>query len=121
MTMNRLIQPCSEHAMPDWIRRSALADILEVDFAHLRDKTLYRHLDRLHPQRAQIEAALAERERTLFNCANPCVLYDLTSTYFEGQAALNPKAKRGYSRDHRPDCKQGVGGRGVKGEGVPGG
>src|SRR3990172_12580376 len=40
MTMNRLIQPCSEHAMPDWIRRSALADILDVDFAHLRDKAL---------------------------------------------------------------------------------
>jgi len=119
MTMNRLIQPCSEHAMPDWIRRSALADILDVDFAHLRDKALYGHLDRLHPQRAPIEAALAERERTLFNCANTCVLYDLTSTYFEGQAALNPKAKRGYSRDHRPDCKQVVVGLVINAEGFP--
>jgi len=119
MTMNRLIQPCSEHAMPDWIRRSALADILAVDFTHLRDKALYRHLDRLHPQRARIETALAERERTLFNCANTCLLYDLTSTYFEGQSALNPKAQRGYSRDHRPDCKQVVVGLVLNAEGFP--
>lgn len=119
MTMNRLIRPCSEHAMPDWIRRSALADILEVDFDHLRDQTLYRHLDRLHPQRTQIEAALAERERTLFSCDNTCFLYDLTSTYFEGQATCNPKAQRGYSRDHRPDCKQVVVGLVINGEGFP--
>lgn len=119
MTMNRLIRPCSEHAMPDWIRRSALADILEVDFDHLRDQTLYRHLDRLHPQRTQIEAALAERERTLFSCDNTCFLYDLTSTYFEGQATCNPKAKRGYSRDHRPDCKQVLIGLAVNRDGFP--
>jgi transposase len=119
MTMNRLVHPCSEHAMPDWIRRTALADILEVDFRRLRDKPLYRHLDRLHPQRAAIEAALAERERTLFNCENTFFLYDLTSTYFEGQALANPKAKRGYSRDHRPDCKQVVVGLVINGEGFP--
>jgi transposase len=119
MTMNRLIRPCSEHAMPDWIRRSALADIVEVDFDHRRDKTLYRHLDRLHPQRTQIEAALAERERTLFSCDHTCFLYDLTSTYFEGQATCNPKAKRGYWRDHRPDCKQVVVGLVINGEGFP--
>jgi transposase len=105
--------------MPDWIRRSALADILEVDFDHLRDQTLYRHLDRLHPQRTQIEAALAERERTLFSCDNTCFLYDLTSTYFEGQATCNPKAKRGYSRDHRPDCKQVLIGLAVNRDGFP--
>ena len=119
MTMNRLIHPCSEHAMPHWIRRTALADILGVDFRRLRDDALYRHLDRLHPKRAAIEAALAERERTLFNCDNTFFLYDLTSTYFEGQALANPKAKRGYSRDHRPDCKQVVVGLVINGEGFP--
>jgi len=119
MTMNRLIHPCSEHAMPEWIRRTALADIVGVDFGRLRDKALYRHLDRLHPQRAAIEAALAERERTLFNCKNTFLLYDLTSTYFEGQALANSKAKRGYSRDHRPDCKQVVVGLVINGEGFP--
>ena len=119
MTMNRLIHPCSEHAMPDWIRRTALADIVGVDFARLRDKALYRNLDRLHPQRKAIEAALAERERTLFNCDRTVFLYDLTSTYFEGQALQNPKATRGYSRDHRPDCKQVVVGLVINREGFP--
>jgi hypothetical protein len=119
MTMNRLIHPCSEHAMPDWIRRSALADILGGDFSRLRDKALYLHLDLLHPKRVAIEAALAERERTLFNCISTVFLYDLTSTYFEGQARRNPKAKRGYSRDHRPDCKQVVVGLVINGEGFP--
>ena len=119
MTMNRLIHPCSEHAMPDWIRRTALADILMVDFRRLHDQALYRQLDRLHPQRAAIEAALAERERTLFNCDNTVLLYDLTSTYFEGQARRTPKARRGYSRDHRADCKQVVVGLVLNGEGFP--
>ncbi len=106
MTLNRLVRPASEHAMPDWIRRTALADILGTDFATLADDALYRNLDRLHPQRAAIEQALAARERTLFNLDDTIYLYDLTSTYFEGQCPRNPQAKRGYSRDHRPDCKQ---------------
>jgi hypothetical protein len=66
MTLNRLVSPASEHAMPDWIRRTALADILTTDFSTLSDEALYRTLDRLHPQRAAIEQALAARERTLF-------------------------------------------------------
>src|SRR6266516_64501 len=106
MTLNRLVRPASEHAMPDWIRRTALADILGTDFATLADDALYRNLDRLHPQRAAIEQALAARERTLFNLDDTIYLYDLTSTYFEGQCPDNPQAKRGYSRDSRPDCKQ---------------
>ena len=106
MTLNRLVRPASEHAMPDWIRRTALGDILGTDFATLADDALYRNLDRLHPQRAGIEQALAARERTLFNLDDTIYLYDLTSTYFEGQCPRNPQARRGYSRDHRPDCKQ---------------
>ena len=106
MTLNRLIFPLSEHAMPDWIRRTALGDILGVDFSSLHDDALYRNLDRLYPNRERIEAELAEREKTLFNLDDTLYLYDLTSTYFEGEAANNPQAKRGYSRDKRPDCKQ---------------
>jgi transposase len=106
MTLNRLIFPLSEHAMPDWMRRTALADLLGVDFSALHDDALYRNLDRLHPNRERIETELAEREKTLFHLDDTLYLYDLTSTYFEGQAASNPQAKRGYSRDKRPDCKQ---------------
>ena len=119
MTLNRLVQPASEHAMPDWIRRTALADILGLDFTALSDEALYRNLDRLHPQRARIEQALAARERTLFNLDDTIYLYDLTSTYFEGQCPLNPQAKRGYSRDHRPDCKQVVIGLVLDRDGFP--
>jgi transposase len=119
MTMNRLIAPRSEHAMPDWIRRTALGDILEVDFSELSEASLYRNLDTLHPERAVIESGLVERERNLFNLDNTIFLYDLTSTYFEGEAKLNRKAKRGYSRDKRPDCKQVVIGLVVNRDGFP--
>ena len=119
MTLNRLVSPASEHAMPDWIRRTALGDILQTDFAALADDALYRTLDRLHPQRAAIEQALAARERTLFNLDDTIYLYDLTSTYFEGQCRHNPQAQRGYSRDHRPDCKQVVVGLVLDRDGFP--
>ena len=119
MVMNRLIHPKSEHAMPDWIRNTGLGDILGEDFASLCDDSLYRNLDRLYPKRGMIESALAENERTLFNLDQTVYLYDLTSTYFEGQALLNPKAKRGYSRDKRPDCLQVVIGLVVNREGFP--
>jgi transposase len=106
MTLNRLIFPLSELSMPDWIRRTALGDILETDFSELAKDALYRNLDRLHPQRETIERELAEREKTLFNLDDTIYLYDLTSTYFEGEANANPQAKLGYSRDKRADCKQ---------------
>jgi len=106
MTLNRLIFPLSEHAMPDWMRRTALADILGTDWAALKDEALYRNLDRLHPNREVIEQQLAEREKTLFNLNDTLYLYDLTSTYFEGEALGNTSAKRGYSRDKRGDAKQ---------------
>src|SRR5437867_2791560 len=119
MTLNRLICPLSEHAMPDWIRRTALGDILTEDFSKLDDDALYRNLDRLHPNREHIERALAEKEKTLFNLDDTVYLYDLTSTYFEGQAKANPQAKRGYSRDKRPDCKQVVVGLVLDRDGFP--
>jgi transposase len=119
MTLNRLVHPASEHAMPDWIRRTALGDILGSSVEGLVDDALYRNLDRLHPQRAVIEQGLAERERTLFNLDESIYLYDLTSTYFEGQCLANPQAKRGYSRDQRPDCKQVVVGLVLDRDGFP--
>jgi transposase len=119
MTLNRLICPLAEHAMPDWIRRTALGGILQEDFSTLVDETLYRNLDRLHPQRESIERDLAEREKTLFNLDDTVFLYDRTSAYFEGEARANPQAKRGYSRDKRPDCKQVVVGLVLDREGFP--
>ncbi|MFB3075528.1 MAG: IS1634 family transposase [Candidatus Methylomirabilales bacterium] len=119
MVLNRLIHPLSEHAMPDWIRRTALGDILQTDVTDLADDALYRTLDRLHPQREVIEKKLAAQEQTLFNLDDQLYLYDLTSTYFEGQCLANPQAKRGYSRDKRPDCKQVVVGLVLGREGFP--
>lgn len=119
MTLNRLIHPDSEHAMPDWMRSTALEDILGVRLGSLAEDSLYRNLDRLHPHRAAIESALAARERALFNLDDSILLYDLTSTYFEGLCLDNPAARRGYSRDSRPDCKQVVVGLVLNGEGFP--
>lgn len=119
MTLNRLIAPLSEHAMPDWIRSTALADIVGGDFSGLNDEALYRNLDQLHPHREGIERALAEREKSLFHLDDTLYLYDLTSTYFEGQADSNPQAKRGYWRDQRPDCKQVLVGLVLDGDGFP--
>jgi transposase len=119
MVMNRLIKPKSEHAMPGWIRGTALEDILGRDFSRLSHHTLYRNLDRLHPNREKIESALAEQERDLFNLDRSVLLYDVTSTYFEGQALGNEKAKRGYSRDKRPDCPQVLVGLVINRDGFP--
>jgi transposase len=106
MTLNRLIYPLSEHATPNWLRRTAVGDILGMEFSTLTEDALYRTLDKLHPRREQIERDLATREQQLFHLDETIYLYDLTSTYFEGQAVRNRQAKRGYSRDKRPDCKQ---------------
>ena len=118
LILNRLIAPGSEHATPDWLRSTAFSDILATDIS-LSDDTLYRHLDRLYPIRGAMEKALSERERTLFNLDQSIFLYDLTSTYFEGGMAHNPLAKRGYSRDQRPDCQQVVVGLVLSRDGFP--
>lgn len=119
MTLNRLTMPLSENAMPEWIRSTAIDDILGVDFEHLSEDALYRNLDRLYPNRSVIEAALVEGERNLFNLEPTVFFYDITSTYFEGQAKKNRKARRGYSRDSRPDCKQVLVGLAIGSEGFP--
>ena len=106
MTLNRLIDPKPEYAMPDWIRSTALDDMLGMDFSGLAEDALYRAMDEVYPHRIAIESALAAREENLFNLDRTVFFYDLTSTYFEGLAKRNRKAKRGYSRDKRRDCKQ---------------
>ena len=119
MAMNRLIAPAAEYAMPEWIRSTALGDLVGEDFSALGNQALYRNMDRLHDKRGGIEAALVARERDLFDLDTTVYLYDLISTYFEGDVPLNRKAKRGYSRDKRPDCKQVVVGLVVNREGFP--
>jgi transposase len=119
MVMNRLISPEAEYGMPEWIRQTALGDIWGMDFESLAEDALYRNLDRLYPNREPIERGLAEREQAWFGLDGTVCLYDLTSTYFEGKALGNPKAQRGYSRDHRPDCKQVVVGLVLGREGFP--
>jgi len=85
MVMNRLIFPSSEYRMPEWINSTALADILSTDLESLNDKALYRNMDKLYPRREIIEKLLAEKERCLFDLDDTIYLYDLTSTYFEGE------------------------------------
>ena len=119
MTLNRLIEPSSELAMSEWVARSALGDILKEDFSQLNEDRLYRNMDRLYAKRGPIEAALCAKEKALFSLKESILLYDLTSTYFEGLSLSNPKAKRGYSRDSRPDCKQVVVGLVLDGDGFP--
>jgi hypothetical protein len=103
----RFCEPSSElHIAEDWYRRTALADLLQLGDEEVNKDRLYRGLDHLLAHKAALEAHLSKRCGGLFAVQNEVLLYDVTSTYFEGQAEANPQAKRGYSRDHRPDCKQ---------------
>jgi len=103
----RLCAPSSElHIAEDWYRRTALCDLLQLDDALLNKDRLYRALDQLLVHKAPIEAHLSRRAGELFAVDNEVLLYDVTSTYFEGEAEANPLAQRGYSRDHRGDRKQ---------------
>jgi transposase len=103
----RLCEPSSElHIAEDWYRRTALSDLLQLDDAQVNKDRLYRALDELLVHKAALEAHLSRRCGELFAVDNEVLLYDVTSTFFEGQAEANPLAQRGYSRDHRPDCKQ---------------
>jgi len=103
----RLCEPSSElHIAEDWYRRTALADLLQLGDEQVNKDRLYRALDHLLVHKAALEAHLSRRCGELFAIQNEVLLYDVTSTYFEGLAEANPLAQRGYSRDHRPDCKQ---------------
>lgn len=103
----RLCEPSSELPIAeDWYRRTALSDLLQLDELQVNKDRLYRGLDELLEHKNALEAHLSKRYGELFAVENEVLLYDVTSTYFEGQANGNELAKRGYSRDHRPDCKQ---------------
>jgi hypothetical protein len=103
----RFCEPSSElHIAEDWYRRTALCDLLQLGDEEVNKDRLYRGLDHLLVHKADLEAHLSKRCGELFAVQNEVLLYDVTSTYFEGQAEANPQAQRGYSRDHRPDCKQ---------------
>ncbi len=107
LVLARLCEPSSElHIAEDWYRRTALEDLLALPAPLVNDDRLYRALDRLLPYKRALEQHLVARLGELFALDYDLLLYDVTSVYFEGLAAGNPLAQRGYSRDHRPDCKQ---------------
>ncbi len=105
--INRLCGPCSEFALAEhWYASTALEDLLGVPDSAVTKDRLYRTLDRLLRAQAPIENDLKDRLGILFKLDYELLLYDLTSTFFEGLAEENDLARRGYSRDHRSDCKQ---------------
>lgn len=107
LAINRLCAPGSELSIEErWYPSTALDDLLGIEDGKINDTRLYRCLDHLIPQKTKLERHLANRYGELFAAQFDVLLYDLTSSYVEGAAEKNPMMKRGYSRDHRPDCKQ---------------
>jgi transposase len=107
LVLGRLCDPSSElHLAERFYEHSALPDLLGVPSEKVNEDRLYRALDALLPYKAKLEKHLRQKLGELFALDYDLLLYDVTSTYFEGEAKGNPLAQRGYSRDHRPDCKQ---------------
>jgi transposase len=107
LAINRLCAPGSELSIEErWYPTTALDDLLRIPEDKINASRLYRCLDHLLPHKTRIERHLKERYGDLFGAEFDVLLYDLTSSYVEGAAEGNPLMKRGYSRDHRPDCKQ---------------
>jgi hypothetical protein len=107
LAINRLCAPSSELGIEErWYPTTALDDLLGIAEGKINDTRLYRCLDRLLLHKTELERHLKERYGELFGAQFDVLLYDLTSTYVEGQAEKDPMLQRGYSRDHRPDCKQ---------------
>jgi transposase len=107
LVVNRLLDPGSEfHVHRQWYVDSAMDELLETDFAVAGKDRLYRCLDRILEHKQDLFVWLNQKWADLFHADFEVLLYDLTSTYFEGEMEQNPKAKRGYSRDKRPDCLQ---------------
>ena len=107
LVLGRLCDPSSELCLAErFYEHSALPDLLGVPAEKVNEDRLYRALDALLPHKAELEKHLRQKLGELFSLDYDLLLYDVTSTYFEGEAKSNPLAQRGYSRDHRPDCKQ---------------
>ena len=120
LAINRLCAPGSELAVEQrWYPSTALDDLLQIDDGKINDTRLYRCLDRILPHKTKLERHLKNRYGELFGAEFDVLLYDLTSTYVEGAAEKNPMVRRGYSRDHRPDCEQLVIALIVNNEGFP--
>ena len=120
LAINRLCAPGSELAIEQrWYPSTALDDLLEIEEGKINDTRLYRCLDRILPHKTKLERHLKDRYGELFGAEFDVLLYDLTSTYVEGAAEKNPMVRRGYSRDHRPDCEQLVIALIVNNEGFP--
>lgn len=120
LTIARFCQPSSElHIADTWYRRTALEDLLGVSVEQVHHRRLYAGLDQLLAHKEAIEKHLKERLGDLFDLDYDLLLYDVTSTYFEGECKANPMAKRGYSRDSRPDCLQVCIGLVVTTDGIP--
>ncbi len=120
LAINRLCAPGSELAVEErWYPSTALDDLLEIEEGKINDTRLYRCLDRILPHKTKLEGHLKERYGELFGAEFDVLLYDLTSSYVEGAAEKNPMMRRGYSRDHRPDCQQMVIALIVNSEGFP--
>ena len=107
LVVNRLIDPGSEFRVyRQWFDQSAMDILLGQDFAVAAKDRLYRCLDRVLEHKEDLFVHLQQRWKDLFDAEFDLLLYDLTSTYVEGEAEDNSKARYGYSRDGRPDCKQ---------------
>jgi transposase len=120
LAINRLCAPGSELAIQQrWYPSTALDDLLGIEEGKINDTRLYRCLDRVLPHKTNLERHLKQRYGELFGAEFDVLLYDLTSTYVEGAAEKNPMMRRGYSRDHRPDCEQMVIALIVNSEGFP--
>ena len=120
LAISRLCAPGSELAVEErWYPSTALDDLLGIEEGKINDTRLYRCLDRMLPQKTALERHLKQRYGELFAAEFDVLLYDLTSTYVEGLAEKNPMMRHGYSRDHRPDCKQMVIALIVNSEGFP--
>src|SRR6202165_4698826 len=120
LAINRLCAPGSELAIEQrWFPSTALDDLLGMEESKINDTRLYRCLDRILPHKTKLERHLKDRYGELFGAEFDVLLYDLTSTYVEGAAEKNPMMRRGYSRDHRPDCEQMVIALIVNSEGFP--
>ncbi|HKM56254.1 MAG TPA: IS1634 family transposase [Isosphaeraceae bacterium] len=120
LTIARLCEPSSElHIEDTWYRGTALDDLLGIPAEKVHTDRLYAGLDHLLPHKDELERHLRQRLGDLFDLKYELLLYDITSTYFEGQCAANPLARRGYSRDNRPDCLQVLIGLVVTEDGFP--
>jgi transposase len=120
LSIARFCRPQSElHIESTWYRGTALEDLLGVSVEKVHTDRLYAGLDWLLPHKPAIEKHLKDRLGALFELEYDLLLYDITSTYFEGDCAANSLAKRGYSRDGRPDCLQVTIGLVVTNEGIP--